>query len=102
MAAGDEVFLSVAPGDERPIPAALDRVTRARVQLAALLMTGAATTSLRWAVERACASGIDDAAVTQVLLSTAPIAGAAQTVAAAPRLALALDIDLEVGGWDGT
>jgi alkylhydroperoxidase/carboxymuconolactone decarboxylase family protein YurZ len=101
LAGGDAALLAVGPRRDAD-EATLDRVTRALVQLAALLSLDATTTSLRWAVESAAASGLDDAALIQVLLSAAPIAGAAQTVAAAPRLALALDMDVEVDGWDGT
>ncbi len=100
-----ELLRRLATGHELvvgPPEIALDRVTRAVVQLGALLTLGATTTSLRWAVESAAASGLDDATLIQVLLSAAPIAGTAQTVAAAARLALALDIDVEVDGWDGT
>jgi hypothetical protein len=72
------------------------------VQLAALLASDAGTSSLRWAVERASATGADDAALVRVLVVAGSMAGSAQTVASASRLALAIDLDLEVDGWDGT
>ena len=72
------------------------------VRLAALLALGAPTTSLRWAVELATTAGADDDAVVAVLLRTAPVAGAAEVVAAASRLALALGFDVELPGWDGS
>ena len=75
---------------------ALDRGARALVQLSALLAADAVTPSLRWAVDMACAVGVDDAAVAQVLLAIAPLAGTVQTAVSAPRLALALDLDLDV------
>ena len=75
--------------------AALDRDTRALVQLSALLAVGAATVSLRWAVDVASAAGVDDAALVRVLLSGAGAVGAAQTVSNAPRLALALGLDVD-------
>jgi hypothetical protein len=56
-------------------PDVLDRQTRALVQLSALLAVDAATTTLRWAAEVASSRGADDAA---------------------------LDVDLELDGWDGT
>jgi alkylhydroperoxidase/carboxymuconolactone decarboxylase family protein YurZ len=80
----------------------LDRLTRVLVELAALLATDAPTTSVRWATERAAAAGADDEALVGVLLAAGAAAGGAQTVTSAPRLALALDVDLEVDGWDGT
>jgi hypothetical protein len=80
----------------------LDRETRALVQLSALVAGDAGTTSLRWAADVAAAAGADDAALIRVLTSAGSAAGAAQTVKSAPRLALALDLDIEVEGWDGT
>ncbi len=101
IAAGDERYLrallSVPP---RPQPAfspawpAMDRRTRALVQLSALLASGADTNTLRSAVEEAAATGCGDAAVVRVLLIAAAAAGRAQAAAGAPRLALALDLDL--------
>ena len=73
---------------------AMDRRTRALVQLAALLVSGADTNTLRYAVEEASATGCADAAIVRVLLLAAAAAGRAQAVAGAPRLALALDLDL--------
>jgi alkylhydroperoxidase/carboxymuconolactone decarboxylase family protein YurZ len=80
----------------------LDRRTRALVQLSALLADDAGTDSLRWAADVAAAAGADDAALVRVLTTAAAATGAAQTVRSAPRLALALDVDIEVEGWDGT
>lgn len=71
----------------------LDRRTRVLVLLAALLAADAATTSVRWAVERAAATGIDDETLVSVLVTAGSAAGAAQTVTGASRLALALDVD---------
>jgi hypothetical protein len=102
LAANDERFLHGFSPRGRRCPAALDRQTHALVQLSALLAADAATATLRWAVDVASTTGVDDASVVQVLLSAASVTGAAQTVGSAPRLALALDIDVEVEGWDGT
>jgi len=102
LAANDEGCLHrFSPRGKRG-PATLDRQTHALVQLSALLAADAATATLRWAVEAASTTGVDEAALVQVLLTTASVTGAAQTVASAPRLALALDMDVEVEGWDGT
>jgi alkylhydroperoxidase family enzyme len=108
-----ELLRRLAASDERSIrdvltgrPCAhgggLDRVARALVQLAAMVAVDAPTTSLRWAVDVASGAGVDDAALVRVLVSAASATGAAQTVASAPRLALAVGVDLEVDGWDGT
>lgn len=80
----------------------LDRQTRALVQLAALLVDDAGTTSVRWAADMAAVAGADDAKLVGVLVTAASASGAVQTVKSAPRLALAMDVDLEVDGWDGT
>lgn len=80
----------------------LDRETRALVQLAALMAGDADTVSLRWAADIAAGAGADDATLVGVLVTAASASGAVQTVKSAPRLALAIDVDVEVEGWDGT
>ncbi|HYZ80950.1 MAG TPA: hypothetical protein VE571_06760 [Solirubrobacteraceae bacterium] len=106
LAASDEASLEAAfspagNGGDGIVPH-LDLVTRLLVELAALLATDAPTTSVRWAAERAAAAGADDDTLVGVLLTAGAAAGGAQTVTSAPRLALAIDVDLEVDGWDGT
>jgi alkylhydroperoxidase/carboxymuconolactone decarboxylase family protein YurZ len=91
-----EAVLSPCPrhaGDH--LGTALDRRTTALIRLAALLAVGAPTESLRWAVDLASTTGAPDDMLIDVLLTVAPAAGAAQLVAAAPRLGLALDLDVE-------
>jgi alkylhydroperoxidase/carboxymuconolactone decarboxylase family protein YurZ len=73
----------------------LDDRTVALVRLAALLAVGAAAVSCRVAVERARAAGASDEQLTAVLMAVGPAIGAARLVGAAPRLALALDYDVE-------
>ena len=74
---------------------ALDRKTEALVRLAALLSLGAATASCRTAVDLARAAGVGDDEVVGVLVAVAPVVGGARVVGAAPRLALAIDYDVE-------
>jgi alkylhydroperoxidase/carboxymuconolactone decarboxylase family protein YurZ len=102
LAEHDERSVRAVLASEPEVRGGLDRETFALVRLSALLATDAATDSLRWAVDQAATTGIDDAALAQVLVSTAPTAGAAQAVASAARLALALGVDVEIEGWDGT
>jgi 4-carboxymuconolactone decarboxylase len=112
MEATRELLQALSQSDDRsirevligssPHSASLDRVTLALVRLAAMLAVDASTTSVRWAVEVAGCAGVDDAALVHVLLRIAAATGAAQTVACAPRLALAVGVDVEVEGWDGT
>jgi 4-carboxymuconolactone decarboxylase len=108
LAANDEqslaTILAPTPGagaEQPPFGQSLDRQTRELVRLGALLAVDAGTTSLCWAVELATATGVDERAVMGALISAASAAGAAQLVASAPRLALALGFDLEIEGWDG-
>ena len=81
----------------------LDAKTTALVRLAALLSVGAATCSCRPAVEFARAVGATDAEIVGVLVAIAPAVGGARVVGSAPRLALAIDYDVEdiAEVWDG-
>jgi 4-carboxymuconolactone decarboxylase len=115
----EQLLRGLAAGDERALGSVLDvsrrrlrdpRVgsgralsaeTFAMVHLAALLAAGGSTTSLRWAVERASASGAEDDEIVEVLVTMAAIVGSARVVAVAPRLALAIGYDIEIEGWDG-
>jgi hypothetical protein len=63
------------------------------VRLAALIVVGACTESLRWAVELALTSGADDDALAAVLIATGSVAGSAQLVESARRLTLALGFE---------
>jgi alkylhydroperoxidase/carboxymuconolactone decarboxylase family protein YurZ len=74
-------------------PSGLDRRTRILVVLAGLLAADAGTASLRWAAERAAATGINDETLVSVLLSAGSAAGSAWIVAGAARLAQALDAE---------
>lgn len=95
LAASDEHSLQAVLSSVRGAGTALDRETRALVQLSALLAVGAATVSLRWAVDVASTAGVDDARLVGVMLAVAGAVGASQTVSNAPRLALALGFDVE-------
>ena len=111
LAAGDEVvlrpLLTLEPevagqGNALTGGMQLAMPTRILVRLAALLAVDAPATSLRWAVEMACAHGASDEQIVAVLLAVAPTVGTARVVAAAPRLALAIGYDVEQVGWDGS
>ncbi len=65
------------------------------VRLGALLALGAATNSLRAAVDRALDAGATEAEIVGVLIAVAPAVGVARVVSAAPRLALAIGSDIE-------
>ena len=74
---------------------ALDDKTSALVRLAALLSLGAATSSCRATVDMARSAGASVAEIVGVLIAVAPAVGSARVVGAAPRLALAIDYDVE-------
>jgi 4-carboxymuconolactone decarboxylase len=99
LAANDEAsvraVLACSPisGPAADSPSMLDRRTRVLVQLAALLVVDASTESLRWAADLAGTNGADDGAVAAVLVAAGFVAGSAQLVAIAPRLALALGLE---------
>jgi hypothetical protein len=95
LAASDEPSLQSVLELECRSGQALDRGARALVQLSALLAADAVTPSLRWAADAAGAVGVDDVTLAQVLVAIAPVTGTVQTAVSAPRLALALDCDLD-------
>ena len=95
LSASDELSLQSVLEPDRQSGRPLDRGARALVQLSALLAADAATPSLRWAVDAAGAVGVDDVTLAQVLVAIAPLTGTVQAAVIAPRLALALDCDLD-------
>ena len=106
LALNDENVVRAAVGaDLRSLTdgAHLDAKTNALVRLAALLSIGAATSSCRAAVECARAAATTDAEIVGVLVAVAPAVGGARVVGAAPRLALAIDYDVEdvAEVWEG-
>jgi alkylhydroperoxidase/carboxymuconolactone decarboxylase family protein YurZ len=100
----DELLRRLALNDEKTVRSAigadsateaLDSKTAALVRLAALLSVGAPTVSCRATVEAARANGASDEEIVGVLVAVGPAVGAARLVDAAPRLALAIDCDVE-------
>ena len=106
LALNDENIVRCAVGADAPSLSDgpdLDAKTDALVRLAALLAIGAATSSCRAAVELARAGGATNAEMVRVLVAVAPAVGGARVVGAAPRLALAIDYDVDdvAEVWDG-
>jgi 4-carboxymuconolactone decarboxylase len=102
----EDLLRRLALNDEKAVRAAvgaqaaawggvLDAKTTALVRLAALLTLGAPTSSCRVGAERAHAAGATDDEIVAVLVAVAPAVGGARVVAAAPRLALAIDYDVD-------
>ena len=75
-------------------PPLLDEKTGALVKLASLIALEAGSSSYRWAVEAAFASGADEGEIVDVLLAVAPIVGVARINSSALELASALDYDI--------
>jgi alkylhydroperoxidase/carboxymuconolactone decarboxylase family protein YurZ len=86
--------VSQSPG-EPGYANALEPKAAALVRLGALLSVGAATASCRVTVDVARAAGASEEEIVAVLVTVAPVVGSARLVAAAPRLALAMDYDVE-------
>lgn len=82
-----------APLSDAPLVPKVDVLVR----LGALLAVGAATSSLRAAVEQATEAGATDAEIVGVLVAVAPAVGLARVVSSAPRLAAAIGYELENG-----
>jgi alkylhydroperoxidase/carboxymuconolactone decarboxylase family protein YurZ len=105
LALNDEVAVRRAvsgnPGELGYIDA-LEPKAAALVRLGALLSVGAATASCRVVVDLARARGATDEEIVAVLVAVAPVVGGARLVAVAPRLALAIDYDVEEAdaGWE--
>jgi alkylhydroperoxidase/carboxymuconolactone decarboxylase family protein YurZ len=111
----DELLRRLALNDERAVGMAtaaghgawrepsLDVRTESLVRLGALLAIGATTASCRAEVDVARAAGATDEEIVGVLIAVGPAVGAARVVAAAPRLALAIDYDIEDAdvAWEG-
>jgi 4-carboxymuconolactone decarboxylase len=97
LAVNDEqsVELVLARGSQADVRAALLPKVDLLVRLGALLALGAATTSLRTAVESARRAGATDDEIVGVLVAVAPAVGLATVVSTAPKLATAIGYDIE-------
>ena len=97
LALNDErsVEMVLARGSQADTDAVLLPKVDLLVRLGALLALGAATTSLRAAVESAKRAGASDAEIVGVLIAVAPAVGLARVVSTAPRLATAIGYQLE-------
>jgi alkylhydroperoxidase/carboxymuconolactone decarboxylase family protein YurZ len=97
LALNDEESLGrVLVSGTSPLPVAvLDHKVEQLVHLGALLALGAATPSLRCAVDRAVAVGATESEIVEVLVAVGPAVGLARVVSAAPRLALALGYQID-------
>jgi 4-carboxymuconolactone decarboxylase len=74
---------------------ALDAKTTALLQLGASVALGSSAVCLQWSAGRALAAGATKDEIADVLLAIAPVAGLGRVVTAAPKVATALEYDIE-------
>jgi len=73
----------------------LDAKTVALLQVAVSVATGSSAVCLQWSAARALAAGATKDEIADVLMAIAPVAGLGRVVSAAPKVATALDYDVE-------
>ena len=76
-------------------PSVLDARTVALLQVAVSVAIGSSAVCLQWSTARALAAGATQDEVADVLLAIAPVAGLGRVVSAAPKVATALEYDIE-------
>jgi alkylhydroperoxidase/carboxymuconolactone decarboxylase family protein YurZ len=67
----------------------------ALLQVAVSVAIGSSAVCLQWSTARALAAGATQDEVADVLLAIAPVAGLGRVVSAAPKVATALEYDIE-------
>jgi 4-carboxymuconolactone decarboxylase len=102
-----EVLRSLAVNDRRlvagelPIdpvrggPPLLDAKSRSLVRVAALVARDGSVETFRWTIGDALEAGADAEEIVGVVLAVAPLIGVARAVSSTPKVALALDYDLD-------
>ena len=96
LAVHDDAFVRLLRGEENTaIASALETRTAALVRVAATIAIDAAPSSFQHAVAHAIAAGATPDEIVATLEAVAPVTGAARVVLCAPKVALALDYDVE-------
>ena len=96
LAVHDDAFVGVLLGEENTqVASALDTRTAALVRVAATIAIDAAPSSFQHAVAHALAAGATMDEIVATLEAVTPVTGAARVVQCAPKVALALDYDVE-------
>jgi alkylhydroperoxidase/carboxymuconolactone decarboxylase family protein YurZ len=95
LAIFDEGLAEAGFGPRLAGPAALDAKTAGLLQVAVSVALGSSAVCLQWGTARALAGGATKDEVAEVLLAIAPVAGLGRVVSAAPKVATALDYDVE-------
>ena len=95
LAIFDEGLAGTALGPRPDGPAALDGKTVGLLQVAVSVALGSSAVCLQWSTARALAAGATKDEIADVLLAIAPVAGLGRVVSAAPKVATALEYDVE-------
>jgi len=95
LAIFDERLVEAGFGLGMAEPSALDARTAALLQLGASVAIGSSAVCLQWSAARALAAGASKEEIADVLLAIAAVAGLGRVVSAAPKVATALDYDVE-------
>lgn len=95
------LVLDVQPEDPpcaSATPVSLDARTRCLVRFAALVAVDASSPSVRHEIDHAVSEGASAEDIVDVLEAIVPLVGRAKVVTAAPRVAVALGVDLDLLG----
>jgi alkylhydroperoxidase/carboxymuconolactone decarboxylase family protein YurZ len=84
-----------APDPAADLGCHLDQKTLALVRVASLVAADGPAETFRWTIGDALDAGADEDEVVGVLLAVASLVGVARVAATAPKVALALDYDLD-------
>jgi alkylhydroperoxidase/carboxymuconolactone decarboxylase family protein YurZ len=95
LAIFDESLAGAPPGPHLASASVLDGKTVGLLQVAASVALGSSAVCLQWSTARALAAGATKEEVADVLLAIAPMAGLGRVVSAAPKVAAALDYDID-------
>ena len=96
---GDETFLDglVAARRATPGPGRLDAAQAALVRLGALAASGGPEQAFQRTVAAALDAGVSPDEIVDALVCIAPVVGSTRVIAAAPKVAVAIGYDVEVG-----
>ena len=95
LAIFDEALAEAGLGSSLAGESALDAKTAALLQVAVSVATGSSAVCLQWSTARALAAGATKDEIADLLLAIAPVAGLGRVVSAAPKVAAALEYDVE-------
>jgi AhpD family alkylhydroperoxidase len=95
LAIFDEGLAGAGFGPRLAGSAELDAKTVGLLQVAVAVALGSSAVCLQWSTARALAAGATKDEIVEVLLAIAPVAGLGRVVSAAPKVATALDYDVE-------